>query len=220
MPEPGSAVPFPFLLCAMLLTLLVLGSYLKDKHFTKVLTNLIACIGSLELIMYVMMAAYAYSLDETLILMFVGIGFFGLLASNILFVSYYRQQITVKDQVFVKWLHFFPKTRFWLPLISLLLNFKMGKMFYSGFYGLDSTMARFGRHQQFYYLQRMTAYFSFVFCYAFIFIADALILTKIEWGYQLVILAIETIVLQLIIIILTCLEFRKGATKLLNSHQD
>lgn len=60
MPEPGSAVPFPFLLAAMLLSLLVLGSYLKDKQSTKVYTNLICLIGSLEVIMYVMMAIYAY----------------------------------------------------------------------------------------------------------------------------------------------------------------
>lgn len=145
-PEPGSAVPFPFILSAMLLCLLVLGSYLKDKHFTKVTTNLIALIGALEIVMYLMMIGFAYALDEPLIMIFAGIGFLGLIATNILFLAYFRQQITVKDQVFVKWLHFFPKTKTWLPILILLCNFKFGKMFYSGFFGLDSTMARFGRH--------------------------------------------------------------------------
>ena len=90
-PEPGSAVPFPFLLLSLLLCLLVLGSYLKDKQETKVFTNLISLIGSLEVIMYVMMAVYSYLLEEYLILMFVTIGIIGLLAANIIFVSYYRQ---------------------------------------------------------------------------------------------------------------------------------
>jgi hypothetical protein len=145
-PEPGSAVPFPFILSAMLLCLLVLGSYLKDKHFTKVTTNLIALIGALEIIMYLMMIGFAYVLGEVLIMIFATIGFLGLIATNILFLAYFRQQITVKDQVFVKWLHFFPKTKTWLPILILLCNFKFGKMFYSGFFGLESTLARFGRH--------------------------------------------------------------------------
>jgi hypothetical protein len=42
---------------------------------------------------------------------------------------------------------------------------------------------------------RLTAYFSFVFCYGFIFIADVLIITRVDWGYQLLVLAIETIIL-------------------------
>ena len=89
-PEPGSAVPFPFLLLALLICLLVLGSYLKDKPATKVLTNLIALIGSMEIIMYVMMVVYAYSLGETVILIIVLIGLFGLVAANILFVGYLK----------------------------------------------------------------------------------------------------------------------------------
>ena len=152
----------------MLLCLLVLGSYLKDKHFTKVITNLIALIGSLEILMYLMMVIYAYALDEIGAMVLSLIGFCSLLAANILFTAYYRQQILVKDQVFVKWIHFFPKTQTWLPLLILLVNFKFSKMFYSGFYGLESTMARFGRYNSFFYLQRLTAYFSFVFCYGFI----------------------------------------------------
>ena len=90
-PKPGSQLPFPFLLTAVLICFLVLGSYLKDKVFTKVKTNLIACIGALELVMYSIMVGYAYQIDEILILVFTFIGLAGLLASNILFVAYYRQ---------------------------------------------------------------------------------------------------------------------------------
>ena len=102
-----------------------------------------------------------------------------------------------------------------MPLLSLLINFKCGKMFYSGFYGLESTQAKFYDHKRFFYLLRLTAYFSFIFCYGFIFIADVIILGQVDSGYQLYILAIETIVLQLLLIILTVLEFRKGADGLL-----
>ena len=58
----------------------------------------------------------------------------------------------MKDRKFVKWLHFFPKTKTWVPLLSLLVNFKCGKMFYSGFFGLESTQAKFYDHKRFFYL--------------------------------------------------------------------
>jgi len=44
-PAPGSPVPFPFLIFSIILCLLVLGSYIKDKFFTKVYSNLIALLS-------------------------------------------------------------------------------------------------------------------------------------------------------------------------------
>ena len=60
-PKPGSPVPFPFILSSVILSLLVLGSYIKDKFTTKVLTNVIALIGSLEILMYLLMVIFAYA---------------------------------------------------------------------------------------------------------------------------------------------------------------
>jgi len=60
-PEPGSPVPFPFLLSSVFLAFLVLGSYMKDPVMTKPITCLIGLIGPLELILYISMmynAAY------------------------------------------------------------------------------------------------------------------------------------------------------------------
>lgn len=67
---------------------------------------------------------------------------------------------------------------------------------------------------------RLTAYFSFVFCYGFIFIADILIIFRVEWGYQLLVLAIETIFLQVLVIVLTVLEFRQDAVTLLSADDE
>ena len=44
-PAPGSPVPFPFLILTLCLCLIVLGSYIKDKISTKILSCLIALIG-------------------------------------------------------------------------------------------------------------------------------------------------------------------------------
>lgn len=44
-PAPGSPVPFPFLILTIILCLLVVGSYIKDKFFTKIYSNLIALLS-------------------------------------------------------------------------------------------------------------------------------------------------------------------------------
>jgi hypothetical protein len=130
-------------------------------------------------------------------------GLIGLCASNMIWVFWYRQRIYNVDEEFKKWLFFFPSTKRALPLCCLLLNFKCSKMLYSGFYGLESTMAKFGNQPEFFQVMRSATYFSWIFCYGPIFAADIVILTKIKWGYQLLILAVETIILQTMSIVLT-----------------
>ena len=215
-PSPGSPIPFPFLLTSSLLGLLVVGSYLKEKFETKVVTNLICLVGALEGPMYLHMAILAFALDKTWILVASSIGLVFLVLTNMVFVCYYRQEIVQKDMVFQKWIHFFPKTQTWLPLLTLLVNFKCAKMLYSGFFGLESTQAKFGRMKNFFFILRLSSYFSFVFVYGPIFVADFLIFAEVKWGYQLFVLAIETMVIQIFIIIMTVIEFRGGAERLLN----
>ena len=60
-PKPGSPVPFPFILASIILSLLVFGSYIKDKFTTKVITNLVSLIGTLEGLMYILMIIFAYA---------------------------------------------------------------------------------------------------------------------------------------------------------------
>ena len=96
-PEPGSPVPFPFILVAIFICFLVLGSYLKDKFYTKIVTNLICLIGCLEVVMYVMMIIYAFIMDEWLILICCACGLGGLLVTNTIFLIYYKQEILKKD---------------------------------------------------------------------------------------------------------------------------
>ena len=50
--------------------------------------------------------------------------------------------------------------------------------------------------------------------------ADVLIFMRSEWGYQLYIFAIESAVLQTIVIILTIWEFAKGADGLLKDSDE
>lgn len=103
-------MPFPFLLCAIFVSFLVLGSYLKEKFFTKVLTNLISLIGMFEVVMYGLIVGYAISMEQWAIMGCAIVGLVSLFVANIAFVVYYRKDIVAKDCVYEKWLHFFPKT--------------------------------------------------------------------------------------------------------------
>lgn len=215
-PLPGSPIPFPFLIATIFVSFLVMGSYLKEKFFTKVYTCLIAIIGAFEMPMYGLMVAFAIIDGEWIIAAICAIGFIALIISNVAFTIYYKRDIAGKDDVLMKWLYFFPKTKRFIPIVGLLINFKCSKILYSGFYGLESSMAKFGRPLEFYRVLRLISYFSFIFCYGFIFLADLVILYKVRWGGQILVSAIETIILQILIIVLTYLESKKPPAELLS----
>jgi hypothetical protein len=122
-------------------------------------------------------------------------GLIGLFVSNIIWVVWYRSQILSVDEEFNKWLVFFPNLKRALPICCLLINFKLCKMLYSGFYGLENTMAKFGKPADYYRIMRTATYFSWIFCYVPIYIADIIIFSKIKWGYTLLVLGIETFIL-------------------------
>lgn len=216
-PMPGSPVPFPFLLGAIFMSFLVLGSHLKEKFFTRVTTSLIFLIGSFEVVMYGLMVGFAWVQNEWIIMFLSAVGLISLIITNITFTFYYNRDVVHKDAVFEKWLHFFPRSKIILPPACLLLNFKCSKMLYSGFYGLESCMAKFGKNMVFYRVMKMCTYFNWVFAYGAIYVADVFIFFKISWGYQLLILGYETAILQTIIILLTWYELKTPAQELLGA---
>jgi len=181
-PVPGSPIPFPFLIASIFVSFLVLGSYLKEKFFTKVYTCLISIIGAFEMVMYALIVGLSYNSEEYAIAALSAVGLVALAISNVAFTFYYQRDIYGKDFVFSKWLFFFPKTKLFIPVFSCFLNFKCSKILYSGFYGMESSMAKFGAPLEYYRIVRMVSYFSFIFCYGFIFIADLLIFAKVKWG--------------------------------------
>ena len=96
-PAPGSPVPFPFLIAAIFVSFLVLGSYLKEKFFTKVYTCLICIIGSFEIIMYSLMVGFSAYRGEIAICALSAVGLISLLIANITFTIYYQREVIGKD---------------------------------------------------------------------------------------------------------------------------
>jgi hypothetical protein len=160
---------------------IVLGSWLKDKFFTKVITCLIALIGSFEVLMYTLMVIFSAILSEWTIFFFSAVGLATMIASNVIFFLYYRKDVLAKDEKFAAWIKYFPRMQKFAPVICLLLNFKCFKMFYGGFFGLETFQATFtpGRGQNAVYrTMRMVQFFSYVFSYTFIYIADIIIFVR------------------------------------------
>ena len=65
----------------------------------------------------------------------------------------------------------------------------------------------------------MITFFSFIFVYIPIIAADIVIFIRVEWGYQLLILAIESLILALIVIVLTIIEFRNPEKLLISGDE-
>lgn len=66
---------------------------------------------------------------------------------------------------------------------------------------------------------KMITYFNYVFVYIPIIVADIIIFSEEKWGYQVLVLAIETFILAFTVIILTYFEFR-NSNKLIRSGSE
>ncbi len=183
MPKPGSIVPFPFLFLSACLGILVLGSYIKDKFFTKIYTNLIALIGMQEILLYLIFFGYAGFMKLWAPFILSGGAIIMLVTANIIFYVIYKREI-VADPSYAKWSRLYPKTERYISLLTLLLNFKSIKLVYSGFYGLESCLAQFDDPlRNFFRPLRMLTYFSFIFVYIPILAASVIVFLTVAWGY-------------------------------------
>lgn len=210
-PAPGSPVPFPFLFTAICMGLVVAGSYMKEKEGTKIFTCLVFLISSMELLEYLLIAIFAALLEEVFASLLAFVAVSVLVASNIVFSIGYRKY-TMNDRGYADWIRLFPKTRMLVPIVCTLVNFTSVRFVFSGFFGLENCLATFHepRTSVHKHLQTLT-YVKYVFVYIPIFLADLIIFFAVGWGHQLLILAIETFLLQLFMIFLTYKEFQDPA---------
>ena len=209
-PAPGSPVPFPFLFMSVCLALVVLGSYMKERTETKVCTCLIFMIGSWEILQYFLIGIYSFRLEDEIY--FAGylafLGLLALIASNLAFAYYYLKH-TMADRAYADWIRLFPTTKCLLPILVGAVNLKLVRFVFSGFFGMDNCLAQFDNpksaiHQQL----KMLTLFQCIFAYSPIFLADLIIISKVGWGHQILVLAIETFLLQILMMLLTYFEFK------------
>ena len=120
--------------------LVVAGSHMKEKTRTKVVTCLIMLISSMELLEYFLIAIFAALLEKVLASLLAFIAVIMLVASNIAFSVLYKRH-TMQDKAYHEWIRLLPKTKLTLPLVVMCVNFKAVRFTFSGFFGLDNTLA-------------------------------------------------------------------------------
>lgn len=207
-PGPKAPVPFPFFFAAICCVLTAAGSHMKNKESTKVYTILIFLIGSMEILQYALIAVYSAMLEKYFAAVLAAAGLAMLITTNIAFAIFYKRN-TCLDKAYADWIRLHPKTELFIPLLCLVFNFKFARYVFSGFYAMDSTLAPFTSPRQAMHKQlKLMTYFSYVFVYIPIFLADLIIIFRVGWGHQVLVLAVETFFLQLLIVYLTYKEFQ------------
>ena len=182
-PVPGTPIPFPFLIMAACMIAVVLDSRMKEKLITKVPTCLIFLFGSMELLEYILFVFFAFQLEQFMVMILAAIATVMLIISNVLFGWLYSTH-TVRDKAYSEWIRINPKTKVIIPFLINILNFKLVRFVFSGFFGMDNCQAPFKKPKESIHRNlKLVTYFKYIFVYIPIFVADALVIMNTVWGH-------------------------------------
>lgn len=90
--------------------------------------------------------------------------------------------IVWKDSAFVNWTQYFKKSRIFIQLFGALITFKIDRLFYSRFFGLDIFSASFNKIKRVLILMMAFCIFNIFFSILPIIIVDIYALIKLSWG--------------------------------------
>ena len=168
---------------------------------------------------YAITVCYAAANEKWLAFILSGGALIMLVVINISFYLVYKREIC-SDPTFLKWTRLYPKTEKYISLMVIIVNFKSVKLLYSGFYGQESCLAHFeDPAKNFVKPLRYATYLSFLFVYIPIIAADVVIFLQVEWGYQILILAIEGATLAVLVAVLSIFELRNAERLLLTGDE-
>ncbi len=184
----------------------MIGGYYKDRR-TIIITNLIVLIGAVEFISYFAQTFFGNYYKATNYTLISGFAALCYLVLNIVFFVYYKMSIIKNDSGFKDWREHNLSTCRWMSFISCVFSFKIMRLLYSKLYGFNNFAAQFANHQTL--IKPLTSFtiLHILLCYVPIITADIIGLIELEWGTQLYINMIETLILTIIMIILQMIEF-------------
>jgi hypothetical protein len=167
---------------------------------------MIVLVGFVEFFLYLALVGLSFLYSESLIMMVSGGALAINLISNITYLIIYKKSIC-KDQEFKYWKIRYKHTVRVIVLFSTIINFKVSRLFYSRFFGLDNFWAAFERKKTLIRPLNCFTYINIVFTMIPVLGISALAFTQMSWGTQLYITVIEAVIIELLMIILTLLEF-------------
>jgi hypothetical protein len=128
--------------------------------------------------------------------------------TNISFVSYFKRIVT-KDQGFANWIKVFPSISKGILCMSSVFSFKIIRLFISGFLGSNLFKANFDNIEKFLRPMNFTSVFNIFFTCIPLILTDFVGLALLNWGTQLYISLIETLLITLVILFVSICEFRQ-----------
>lgn len=163
--------------------LLVIAGRIRDRIKSKIIGNLIALMSLLELPLLFALLISSITGRKYLACGIISMCFVMQIILNIVTFIKFKDNAK-KDADFVVWSRTFRKTTRVVTILSLLLNFKFLKFFYTGFFGLDNFMAVFTKPRT--TISRpvkIITYVSWVFIYIPIFASDIIVFATTRWGF-------------------------------------
>ena len=217
-PEPGPIAPFPFLIAYAIFIVVVLIGYIKNR--TEMITTwLIKGIAILEIPYYIIQIYSAAYISSWGIMIGTIIALIILIVWNIVFYIVYLLYV-VKDHAFKHWKDKYKCTSRTISITSLIVNFKLFRSFYSKFYGLNTFHAPFEKSTIFYRPFVIMNIIYMLLCLTPIIIVDIVAFYFIQWGYQLLIVAIESFIFSIALIILSLIEFFRIKKRFFSDEDD
>ncbi|CAI2377119.1 unnamed protein product [Moneuplotes crassus] len=217
-PEPGSTIPFPFFIVFIVMAIVIaIGSLVhRQQMITTCLIKAIAILEIPYLIVQIYSAVYISSWGiciGTIIALVV------LIAIDIVFYIIYSASV-VKDNAYKHWKDKYRCATQTISVLSLLMNFKIFRCLYSKFYGVTTFNAPFERSTLFYRPLVVMTIIYLLFVLIPIIIVDIVTFYFVEWGYQLLIVAIESFVFSILMIILSFIEFFQIKRKVFKDDEE
>jgi hypothetical protein len=126
----------------------------------------------------------------------------------------------VKDNAYKHWAEKYSCSTKTISIISLLINFKIFRSLYSKFFGATIFNAPFEKQTLFYRPFVVLNIIYLLLVLIPIIIIDIVTFYYVEWGYQLLVVAIESFVFSLLVIVLSFVEFFKIKKKFFQDDDD
>eukprot|EP00347_Sterkiella_histriomuscorum_P020795 403336432 len=209
-PLPGFYIPFPFLFLLLLITtIILLVLKVKNKlHETNLIQTTICIWAAFEpflyLIQFVLACAYEH-LAVLLITLFAILFYYPL---NFYIVKIVIKRRFAKDSVINHWISEYPNPHKYIMNLSLYHNQKLLRLLTCSFYGMPQYQATFDDISMNYLKPQLRAtIINALSSYLLILVADITCFVTVEWGYQLLIVCIESLVFILIMLTLQIIDY-------------
>ena len=157
-------------------------SWLKDRHRSLILANSIAFISVIEPVLICTLIFSVVWIKKYLLLIPFVLALICHIGGNIAMFVLFRK-MTVPDKSFEIWSKRFGFTSKYLPIICLIWNFRLFKLFYSGFFGLDMFMVNFSEpRKSFFKWLNLMSIINFITVYPILILGSMFSISVTYWG--------------------------------------